>query len=481
MNAITAYFSEGKSVDDRLSPILVKELRQGMRARIFILSFLLLQVFLIVLTLANLAAQDDYATLNSQNGFFWGILGFSLLVLTPLRGLVAMSGEIKNRTLETIMLTRLTAWRVVAGKWSALFAQSLLLVAAVLPYVVVRYFINGEDVVSDFKWIALMLWLSGLLSAASIAVSCLTNPVIRVLVIIGIVVTGTTSVESVIAFGLGSANGWEIVGWLLVLGFFIPALLFELAASSIAPASENHALRRRLLAVLFFLTAVVLEWTTHRDFLAGSMLALIVLIGICYFELSEKPRLLPRMTQVFARHAGWGRITGLFLLPGWPSALLFSLLVIPSAMMFDVFVFLPSAERDGWLLILFAVLGSILAPICLCHFFWPKVNQVLLVVVFYNLALSVVANICEAFEMLLHANVNSLLAFLPGIPTYIATHNAENSATHGEITSWHVIGNSGVLAFLILVLLADSRGYFRNLFALYRSGGKQAVPEKAAG
>jgi hypothetical protein len=481
MNAISAYFSEGKSVDDRLSPILVKELRQGMRARVFLLSFLLLQVFLVVLTLGNLAAQDDRATLESQNGFFWAILGFALLVLTPLRGLVAISNEVKNRTMETIMLTRLTAWRVVVGKWSALFAQSLLLVSAVLPYVVVRYFIGGEDVVSDFVWIFLMLWLSGLLSAASIAVSGLSNPVIRVLVLIGVIVAGSTSLEGAIATGLTGAGVWETVSWLIVFGFFIPALLFELTATGIAPASENHALRRRLLALLFFVVAASLAGATHSVFVVGPAIALIVLIGICYFELAEKPRLLPRMAQAFKKRGPIGKIAGLFLLPGWPSGLLFTLLVVPSAMAFYCLTFLPSPERDGWVLVLFSVLGSILVPVCLCHFFWPKVNQVLLVVVFYNLILTALTGMCQAFQLLLRENVNIVLAFLPGLPTYIVMRNAENSGSSGETLVWHLIGNVCVLTVLILLLLLQSRGYFRNLLSLYRSGEKPPGPEKAGG
>jgi hypothetical protein len=480
MNAIATYFSEGKSVDDRLSPILVKELRQGMRARLFVLSFLGLQIFLVLLTLGNLVAQNDRSTLDTQSGFFWTILGFALLVLTPLRGLVAVSQEVKNRTLETIMLTRLTAWRVVIGKWSALFAQSVLLVSAVLPYVVVRYFIGGEDIVDDFKWIFLMLWLSGLLSAGSIAISGLGNPVFRIFILIGIVIMGATGAESAVAYGMTYIGGWETLGWLLVFGFFVPALLFELTASGIAPASENHAIRRRLLAVLFFVTAVVLESATHHRFLAGIAFALLALVGVCYFELTEKPRLLPRMAQAFGSRGWWGRSAGLFLLPGWPSGLIFSLLVIPAAMVFYDFVFLPPPAPDDWLFLIFAVLGSILVPISICHFFWPKMNQVLLVVFFYNLALGIIAGICEAFQMLLHAKVNLVLAVLPGIPTYLTIHSVEDTVAYKETAAWHLLGNGFVLGFLILALFLDSRGYFRNLFQLYRSGGKQTAPEKPA-
>src|ERR1700722_2347400 len=113
----SALSAGSRKLDDWLSPILVKELRQGMRARVFVASFLLIQVFLIVLVLGNVAAQGDRSSLEFQNVIFWLIIGFTLLLFMPLRGLVAISSEVKNRTMETVLLTRLTAWRVVFGKW----------------------------------------------------------------------------------------------------------------------------------------------------------------------------------------------------------------------------------------------------------------------------------------------------------------------------------------------------------------------------
>jgi hypothetical protein len=476
MNAIAAYFSGEKTFDDRLSPVLVKELRQGMRARIFVLSFLLVQIFLVVLTLGNLAAQDDRGTLDSQNGFFWTILGFALLVLTPLRGVASMSQEVKNRTLETIMLTRLTAWRVVAGKWSALFAQSLLLVAAVLPYVVVRYFIGGEDVVEDFKWIVLMLWLSGLLSAASIAVSGLANPLFRVIVFIGLIIVGSTGLENVVSFGLGRADFLEIAGWLIIIGFFIPALLFEVTASGIAPPSENHAVRRRVLAVLFLIAAAAWEEVTRRDFLPGMTLAVVVLASVCYFELAERPRLLSRMAEDFARRGTFGRIAGLFLLPGWPSGLLFCLLVLPAAIVFYQVAFLRPIENDNCLFLIFGVLGSILVPVCLCRFVWKNAKQVMLVAVLYNLGLGAVASICEAFQMLVHADTTLILAALPGLPTFWLLAINDSSVSFMADKGWYLLGNGCVVVFIILVLFIESRGYFRQLFQFYRSGNQPAAP-----
>jgi len=478
MNSFLPPFLKGKSLDDWLSPILVKELRQGMRARVFVISFLLLQVFLVVLVLGNIAAKDDIGTLNSQNYFFWTIIGFALLVLMPMRGLAAVSSEIKNRTMETIMLTRLTAWRVVFGKWSALFAQSLLLVSAVLPYIVLRYFIGGDDVVSDFEWILILLWFSGILIATGISISAVGNSVIRIFLLVGIIFLIVSASDTIVPRGFGSGKPWEIVGWLLILGYFIPALLFEITSSGIAPVSENHAIRRRLLALLFFGAACGLARLSGSGFEDGVAVPLLVLIGVCYFELAEKPRLVPRMIQTLARKSWWGRVAGLFLLPGWPSALLFSLLVLPSAMgVYDHFV--PPDPKEGWLLQIFAVFGSILTPILVCHLFWPKMNQVLLMVLLYNVILMAVASVLEGFASLTHFHVDEFLAFLPSIPV-LYTAKEEDSDALGNFLGWYLTGNSVVLALVIIALLLATRKYFREWNTLFRSAHSLESPAEMA-
>ena len=475
MNPITSYFSSGGKIDDLLSPILVKELRQGMRARVFVVSFLLLQLFLVVLVLGNVAAQDDRSALTSQEYMFWVIVGFALLVLMPLRGLTTVSQEVKNHTMETIMLTKLTAWRVVFGKWSALFAQSLLFVSAVLPYVVLRYFIGGNDVVSDFEWIFITLWLSGILIAVSIAVSSLGNAVVRIILLVLVVITTATGAGNFSTRWSGYNNPWEVISVLVIYGFFIPALLFELTASGIAPLSENHAIRRRLLALGLFGISWALGCAFPGDFQLGIIIPLIILVGVCCYDLSEKPRLLPRMIQSQARRLGPGRVLGIFLLPGWPSALLFSLIVIPAAMAI-FYQFVPPDTKAGWLLPIDAVLGSVLTPIFICHILWPKMNQVLLMVVLYNVILTAITSILEGFVALTHAHVDVFFAFVPSLPVLLISMNADDQSLI-DYGIWYVMGNGIVLGIVILGLLTASRPYFREMMALSRAA---QIPPTAA-
>ena len=121
---------------DRLSPILVKELRQGLRQPTFVIAFLCLQVLLCIVVLASVVSapvgsQDSLRAGTTVSGFFFVLLGIAILVVQPLRGLGALASEIKADTLDLLLLTRLNSWRITFGKWLALVSQSALLVVAV--------------------------------------------------------------------------------------------------------------------------------------------------------------------------------------------------------------------------------------------------------------------------------------------------------------------------------------------------------------
>jgi len=51
----------------------------------------------------------------------------TLLFLMPLHGFSALHAEIKSATLELVFLTHFSAWRIAAGKWTALMVQTLAL------------------------------------------------------------------------------------------------------------------------------------------------------------------------------------------------------------------------------------------------------------------------------------------------------------------------------------------------------------------
>ena len=100
----------------RLSPMLVKELRQGMRTNMFVIAFILLHTFMMLCLLTALSAPGD----SNSDVFFWFVIISVLLFIQPLRGFNALSSEYQSNTMDLIHMTRLNGWRVTLGKWTAL-------------------------------------------------------------------------------------------------------------------------------------------------------------------------------------------------------------------------------------------------------------------------------------------------------------------------------------------------------------------------
>src|SRR5690625_1426454 len=89
---------------DFLSPMLIKELRQGMRGRVFLSSFLLIQVAMLFcaaggLVAASKAQQDEFQFFS---GLFWFIIGIPLILVIPSLGNSALRSEIQSKSLELI-------------------------------------------------------------------------------------------------------------------------------------------------------------------------------------------------------------------------------------------------------------------------------------------------------------------------------------------------------------------------------------------
>lgn len=168
---------------DRLGPMTVKELRQGLRRRMFVWPFLLVQA-LAVLAMAIEFGSGEAAVYTKYTGVlnvlllvpgtdqftgpFWGVVALVCLVLMPLGGLVLMGQEMDEGNYELLLMTPLTRWGVVLGKFYSLWGLCLLTLASLVPYAIVRYMVGGMDV-----WRNLAAGLTVVLASAIICAGAL--------------------------------------------------------------------------------------------------------------------------------------------------------------------------------------------------------------------------------------------------------------------------------------------------------------------
>jgi hypothetical protein len=315
-----------------LPPMLVKELRQGVQSGVFLWTFLVFQAALfLIFSLQVLMVESSPGAVQGFTAFFWAAAVAGVAVLVPLRGLTAIGGERQGNALDLLQITRLSATRIVVGKWVALVAQSCLVAATLLPYLAIRYFFGGVDVLADLQWLGWILAAAAVVAAAAIAVS--TLPVwLRIGVGIALCGAGLFALAVILDGPLGRslAGGWgwqAQAGLLAALAVYTLACL-EFATARIAPPAENHALRQRLLALVVAAAWPLVGWLGTREAAGVTFVATApLLVAVAVGTLVDRPSRVRTLLAGFRRAGRAGRVAATVFSPGWASGLVFLSLV----------------------------------------------------------------------------------------------------------------------------------------------------------
>lgn len=358
----------------RLSPMLVKELRQGMRTNLFSVAFILLQALMVLSLLAGLADPGSWAA----SGFFWFFVVVILLVIQPLRGINALSSEYLLNTMDLIQLTKLDAWRITFGKWTALNAQTLLFVTGVLPYLVMRYFLGNVNFVIDLAGLFFLTLGSALASSITIGFSAFRQFLLRgILVIvfgIGFVILYAALQAVIFRPGIGSAN-FSTLGLATVALVYGCFFFLSFGASRIAPPSENHSTRKRLVALILTFLSLSFLWFGIDE----AVLAVVSLIlgFACIDALTEPLPVYAKVLEPFRKNS-LTRLASLVFTPGWLGGLGFFFLCFCIAAALARFAFEPIFGKLAWDTPIIFVTGMIsvanliLFPLIFIHLFFPR-------------------------------------------------------------------------------------------------------------
>ena len=325
---------------DRLSPMLVKELRQGMRTKAFVGVFLTLQIILgVILLSAGAAASSDDAGETISNIIFI-FFSIAVLIIQPMRGITALSSEVKGNTIDMTVLTRLSAWRIVTGKWASIVSQSALLLVTIIPYLILRYFFGGMNLVGEIVFLAVLFLSSAALTAVTVGLSASSSVILRSVLPMIALPIGAYSLLMALMFGAFGGGGGMSTFFALdteesrifvsiylaacaYLGFF----MLSIGTSLIAPYAENHSTLRRLISLVVTIIAAVLGSMSFTDPDHLPFYLTFVLLPVFAISLSEFAPLAAPTYRKFAKRGPLGQLAGLFLLPGWASGFFFCLLL----------------------------------------------------------------------------------------------------------------------------------------------------------
>jgi len=355
---------------DRFSPMLVKELRQGLRAKTFVIVFLILQGLLGLILLVASAGATSAKAGEKVSEIVFVFFSLSVLVVQPLRGIGALIHEIRGQTIDLMVLTRLSATRIVLGKWIAIVSQSALIAATIFPYLILRYYFGGMSLFPELLMVLMVLFVSAALTAVTVGISASGSVIIR-----GIVPLVAAAILTWCIFGFGFSG--ELGGLINVFAFadiektcglllFILATLhiswslLSLGASAIAPHAENHATPRRLAALAVLVIAPVLMHAANMRSETSITIWLVLAAPPIAMALTENMTLIPGVAARFAKRGAPGRLAGRVFYPGWPSGVMFTIVVTGIGLLV-LRPLLQGKNVEDWIIML-GGLGSLFMP-----------------------------------------------------------------------------------------------------------------------
>jgi len=250
---------------DRLNPLVVKEVRQGLRSRVFWASFgLMLLACLIISMVAYANVRDSGLSTHGQDFFlaFFVCLGVVHFFIIPYSAYRSLAREREDETWVLLILTGLGPRRILRGKVASFLVQAGLYASAVGPFLLFSYYLNGIDLPTILLILALgASWLVFLTVVAVCAATLADARMGRAFVHLFLLgVLGLALLYGLVAaFILGEQTYRFLVREREVLSFafaFLWAmltygwLLFETAAARLSLSTENYSRGPRLALVV---------------------------------------------------------------------------------------------------------------------------------------------------------------------------------------------------------------------------------------
>ena len=268
---------KSRDLPERLGPMMTKELRQGLRRGLFLFPFIGIQILAVAamavefqMNIDDIEKSTEYGgPLNflmffpgeAFSGPFWVVVGLICLVLMPLGGLMLMGQELEEGNHELLLMTPLSRWKVVRGKFLTLWGICLLTFSSLLPYAIVRYFIGGIDVGRNINLALTVVLGSGILAAGAIGASSFRGMIARIAVLGLFLGSLLSSLGAAVGAAAGGTDGAGVFFHLNAYGVFFcyTVLGLAMARSRIRLVVHHYEVKPSwmIIGLLFFTPFVV--------------------------------------------------------------------------------------------------------------------------------------------------------------------------------------------------------------------------------
>ena len=158
---------------DRLSPIVVKEVRQIVRGREFNYSFMISLLVGLLVAFVGAANASTSSGPTGQGVFVALTAGLALLGVgvVPFGAFSALRNERLEQTMDLISVTSLSARKVIVGKLLAQVVKLATLFAGMAPFVATSFLLGGIDFVTIVVSLVLVFFVSLWVCAVALLLS----------------------------------------------------------------------------------------------------------------------------------------------------------------------------------------------------------------------------------------------------------------------------------------------------------------------
>lgn len=350
-----------EALTERLNPIIVKEVRQGLRTKIFWIAFgLMLLSCFVISVVAYGTSLDARVSRPGQAFFFAYFLCLSVVhfFVIPYSAYRSLAREREEETWVLLSLTGIGARRIIRGKVGSFLAQALLYGSAVLPFLLFSYYLNGIDLPT----ILIVTLLGGTytvfltcvaVSAASIADSRLMRGLVHFGVLGALLFGAGVGLSAAGQLAFDSAQLFREKEFKYVLGAALWAmvtyglLMYQAATARLSLPTEDYAKGPRLALLLQMAGSAAIavyiwffEGKDHEIPLVFQMLMMLGTFGVGVFMLSGADA----VHEVHYRRGGWS-----LLRPGTVRALRFVALLVGgiTALWLVLYSFSPDLPGDA--------------------------------------------------------------------------------------------------------------------------------------
>ncbi len=345
------------TASDRFNPILVKEVRASLRARIFRVVFqivLLGTVLVAVLALATLDPESDHAGRRFFEPIYF-CLCVALLGVIPLSAFFSMGSEWDENTYDLLAISNLRPRQIVLGKLLSSSIEALLYFSAFAPILVLAFLLRGVDIGQVLLVLATTFGASVGSAGAAIGLSSLGRAraarVLLLVVLGGLLLALIAGVMQTVAIGLNRPGVFaaSFVGDFLfsILGLTCGAgaLGLAVACERLAHPEENHSSGPRVVVTVLYAAylAWAAIWMSAHWYVDGAAIGLTLVTLAHVFFATERETLTRRVQRQVPRSGGLALLATPFLPGGGRAILLFCVHLLMAV----VFGILAEAHRPS--------------------------------------------------------------------------------------------------------------------------------------